>query len=125
MIISEEKVKTAVAAMNDGNVPAAGVGNAACRRIAAMIKAELTAEELAKYSDTIFYAAAVMALRDSLAADTSPADIKLGDMSIKVPQRVEALTAILEENIKFLTPVLEDKTAVFTAVEWGEEPCRT
>ena len=66
-----------------------------------------------------------MALRDSLAADTSPADIKLGDMSIKVPQRVEALTAILEENIKFLAPVLEDKTAVFAAVEWGEEPCRT
>lgn len=124
MIISEEKVKAAVAAMNDGNVPPAGVVKSACRRIAAMIKAELTVEELAKYSDTIFYAASVMALRDSLAADTSPSDIKVGDMSIKAPQRAETLTAILEENIKFLTPVLEDKTAVFTAVEWGEEPCR-
>lgn len=125
MIISEERVKQAVAEMNEGSVPQDTVVRAACRRIGAMVKTELSADELARYSDNIFYAAAIMALRDSLGADTSPSDIRVGDMSIKNPQRVEQLTEVLREVLNFLTPVLVCDGETFSAVEWRREPCRT
>lgn len=125
MIVSEEKVRNTVAAMNEGNVPQDAVVKAACQRVGSMIKPELTGEELVKYSDNILYAAAVMALRDSLAADASPTDIKAGDISIKNPQRVEALTGILQEILKFLGPIVETKDELFFAAEWEGRPCMT
>lgn len=122
MIISKDNVRAIVSEMSEGVSPSDGVLRAACERMGAMIKPELTEEELGKYYGNILYGAALMALRDTMAADTSPAEIKAGEVSIKNSSQADKLTAMLEETVKFLAPVLAGDKAVFSAVEWRRRP---
>lgn len=122
MIISKENVRIAVTEMSGGIAPSEAVVRAACERMGALIKPELTEEEMSRFYGNVLYGAALMALRDSLAADNSPVEIKAGDVSIKSGSQVDKLSEMLEETIKFLTPVLVDREAAFSAVEWRREP---
>ena len=122
MIISKDNVREAVLGMSDGVEPSDAVLKAACERMAAMVKPELSEEELGRFYGNIIYGAALVALRDTLAADTSPAEIKAGDVSIKNSSQLDKITEMLNEVVEFLTPVLTGDRAVFSAVEWRRQP---
>ena len=117
MIISKDNVREAILGMSDGVEPSDAVLKAACERMAAMVKPELSEEELGRFYGNIIYGAALVALRD-----TSPAEIKAGDVSIKNSSQLDKITEMLNEVVEFLTPVLAGDRAVFSAVEWRRQP---
>ena len=122
MIISKENVKVAVTEMAEGVSPSDAVVRAACERMGALIKPELTEDEISRFYGNVLYGAALMALRDTLAADNSPTEIKAGDVSIKNSSQIDKLTEMLKETVAFLTPVLAADKTTFSAVEWRRKP---